>query len=94
MKIESDRKATANLLFESSATILPVKVETLLCEYHALLGKLEELLDEMDDPELFVKERKYFLVSEAQGMEFTLILAALVTTKENLRDLNYSISLH
>jgi hypothetical protein len=94
MKIENDRKITANLLFESGGDSLPARVETLLCEYHALLGKLEELLDEMDDAELFVKERKSFLVSEAQGMEFTLILSALVGTKESLKNLNYSISLH
>ena len=94
MKIENDRKITTNLLFESGANSLPPRAETLLCEYHALLGKLEELLDEMDDPELFIKERKSFLVSEAQGMEFTLLLTALVGTKENLKDLNYSISLH
>ena len=94
MKIENDRQITANLLFDQRADPLPVKIETLLCEYHALLGKLEELLDEMDDQEFFVKERKSFLVSEAQGMEFTLLLSALVGTKEHLRDLNYSISFH
>ena len=45
-KIENDRKITTNLLFESSSTPPPLKAETLLCEYHALLGKLEELLEE------------------------------------------------
>jgi len=94
MKIENDRKITANLLFESSADPLPARVETLLCEYHALLGKLEELLDEMDDREFFVKEHKSFLVTEAQGMEFSLILAALVNVKENLKDFNYSLNFH
>ena len=94
IKIENDRKITTNLLFESGGRPLPLRVETLLCEYHDLLGKLEELLEEMDDHELFVKERKSFLVSEAQGMEFTLLLGALVSTKENLKDLNYSIYLH
>jgi len=93
-KIENDRKITANLLFESTANPLPVRVETLLCEYHALLGKLEELLDEMDDREFFVKKRKSFLVTEAQGMEFSLILAALVNVKENLKDFNYSLNFH
>jgi hypothetical protein len=94
MKIENDRKITANLLFESGGDSLPVRVETLLCEYHALLGKLEELLDEMDDREFFVKERKSFLVSEAQGMEFSLLLAALINVKENLKDFNYSLNFH
>jgi len=93
-KIENDRKITANFLFESNADPLPAKVETLLCEYHALLGRLEELLDEMDDPEFFVKERKSFLVSETQGMEFSLLLAALVNVKESLKDFNYSINFH
>jgi len=93
-KIETDRKITTNLLFESSSTPPPLKAETLLCEYHALLGKLEELLDEMDDPEFFVKERKSFLVTEAQGMEFALLLAALVNVKEKLKDFNYSIIFH
>ena len=93
-KIENDRKITTNFLFDSGSDILPTRVETLLCEYHALLGKLEELLDEMDDTEFFVKERKSFLVSETQGIEFTLFLAALVSTKERLRGLNYSISFH
>jgi len=93
-KIENDRKITTNLLFESPNDSLSLNVETLLCEYHALLGKLEELLDEMDDPEFFVKKRQSFLVSEVQGMEFTLLLAALVATKERLGDLNYSISFH
>ena len=93
-KIENDRKITANLLFEPRADPLPVRVETLLCEYHALLGKLEELLDEMDDQEFFVKERKSFLVSEAQGMEFSLLLAALINVKESLKDFNYSIVFH
>jgi hypothetical protein len=93
-KIENDRKITANLLFESGTDPLPVRVETLLCEYHALLGKLEELLDEMDDQEFFVKERKSFLVSEAQGMEFSLLLAALINVKESLKDFNYSIVFH
>jgi len=94
VKIENDRKITTNLLFEPGAEPHPIRVETLLCEYHALLGKLEELLDEMDDAEFFVKKRKSFLVSEAQGIEFTLLLTALVNTKEKLKDLNYSISLH
>ena len=94
IKIENDRKITANLLFESGGEGLPVRVETLLCEYHALLGKLEELLDEMDDREFFVKERKSFLVSEAQGMEFSLLLAALINVKENLKDFNYSLNFH
>ena len=93
-KIESDRKMTTNLLFESAKNPLPLRVETLLCEYHALLGKLEELLDEMDDPEFFVKKRKSFLVTEAQGMEFSLLLAALVSVKESLKDFNYSLSFH
>ena len=94
MKIENDRIFTAGLLFEPSPNTLPTRVETLLCEYHALLGKLEELLDEMDDPEFFVKERRSFLVSEEQGMEFKLLLAALISVKERLKDLNYSLSLH
>jgi hypothetical protein len=93
-KIENDRKITTNLLFESPENSLPLNIETLLCEYHALLGKLEELLDEMDDPEFFVKERKSFLVSEIQGMEFSLLLSALVIAKEKLQDLNYSMFLH
>jgi len=94
IKIENDRKITANLLFESGGDSLPVRVETLLCEYHALLGKLEELLDEMDDREFFVKERKSFLVTEAQGMEFSLLLAALINVKEKLKDFNYSLNFH
>ena len=93
-KIETDRKMTANLLFEPRADPLPARVETLLCEYHALLGKLEELLDEMDDTELFVKKRKSFLVTEAQGMEFSLLLAALINVKEKLKDFNYSLNFH
>jgi len=93
-KIENDRKITTNLLFESPKRSLPLNIETLLCEYHALLGKLEELLDEMDDAEFFVKERKSFLVSEAQGMEFSLLLAALINVKENLKDFNYSLNFH
>ena len=94
IKIENDRKITTNLLFESDADSLPARVETLLCEYHALLGKLEELLDEMDDQEFFVKERQSFLVSEVQGMEFSLLLAALINVKENLKDFNYSLNFH
>jgi hypothetical protein len=93
-KIENDRKITTNLLFESPSNPLPLNIETLLCEYHALLGKLEELLDEMDDPEFFIKKRKSFIISEIQGMEFSLLLSALVMAKEKLQDLNYSISLH
>jgi len=93
-KIETDRKITTNLLFESSAAALPFRAETLLCEYHALLGKMEELLEEMDDPEFFVKERKSFLVTEAQGMEFSLLLAALINVKERLKDFNYSLNFH
>jgi len=34
------------------------------------------------------------LVSEAQGMEFSLLLAALVNVKENLKDFNYSLNFH
>jgi len=94
MKIESDRKITTHLLFDSPGDPLPLKVETLLCEYHALLGRLEELLEEMDDPELFIKERKSYLATEEQGIEFSLLLAALVGAKEKLRDFNYSISFH
>jgi len=93
-KIETDRKITTHLLFESPTNPPPPKAETLLCEYHALLGKLEELLDEMDDPEFFVKKRKSFLVTEAQGMEFSLILAALINVKEKLKDFNYSLNFH
>ena len=85
MKIENDRKITTHLLFDSDTGPSPRETSKhLLCEYHALLGKLEELLEEMDDPEFFVKERKSFLVPEAQGMEFSLLLAALVGTKESL----------
>ena len=93
-KIENDRKITTHLLFEQPDDFLPLKVETLLCEYHALLGKLEELLEEMDDSEFFVKKRKSFLVTETQGMEFALLLARLINVKENLKDFNYSINFH
>ena len=93
-KIEIDRKITTNLLFEPQQKPLPLNIETLLCEYHALLGKLEELLEEMDDPGFFVKERKSFIVTEAQGLEFSLLLAALVNVKENLKDFNYSLFFH
>jgi len=91
-KIEQDRLLLENLLFVENS--LPLYIKSLMCEYFSFLYNMEETIDQMADEENYDPELKSFIVTEKLAFQFSLLMKALVISKENIANNNYSISLH
>ena len=92
-KIESDRNILENLLFDPEEA-LPMYIRSMLCEYFSFLHNMEEIIHKMADEENYDKGTSCFIVSETLALQFTMYMKALVISKENIANNNYSISLH
>jgi hypothetical protein len=55
---------------------------------------MEETIDQMADEENYDPESESFIVTEKLALQFSLLMKALVVSKENIANNNYSISLH
>ena len=91
-KIDQDRLLLENLLFVENS--LPLHIKSLMCEYFSFLYNMEETIDQMADEENYDPESESFIVTEKLALQFSLLMKALVVSKENIADNNYSISLH
>ena len=92
-KIERDRIVLENLLFDTELK-LPMHIRSLMCEYFSFLYNMEDVIHKMVDEENYEEKTNCFIVSETLALQFTLFMKALVITKENIANNNYSISLH
>lgn len=93
LKIEMDLDILTNLLFETEERP-PFDTVALMCEYFALTAALEELLDYVDEPDLFDNKQKCFYVTEEIAARLALYLSTLVGLKKTLAQKGYSISVH
>ena len=95
LKVDVDKKVMEALLFnKDKKDTYPFLTRAMMCEYYAILGNLQELLDQIDDPDFFSAKDKCYYITETQTVRFTVYLEALVNLKHRLAREGYSISLH
>ena len=75
LKVDMDKKIMEALLFNTNKKEnYPFLTRAMMCEYYAILGNLQELLDQVDDPDVFNAKDKCYYITETQTIKFSVYL--------------------